>query len=160
MSDREIAKQMIKDAEALAKEGQAKLDALDKSMLRPRHGWYGTNKYGDFRFVIKKEGNGLAIGGSIRLGFCCETLEDLQREGTEFGNFVDDLKLNSEDLKDFEVKPRICKNNGFSAKIDDTDTIAIGNIDNYWYYSLAEAIEIYQKLGQLIATAKRGNNEK
>ena len=146
MSEREIAEKVIKDFKVLVSEAEQKLAELDKPELR--HGWYGVNKYGDFRFVIEKEKDGLAIGGSDCLGLCSEALADLQKEGIEFGNFVDDFKRNSKDLEEFEV-------NDIKVKLDADGDILLSEDGDTIIIEKHGREEFHQNLGQLLAYAKR-----
>ncbi len=142
-NEREIAEKMIADADRMAKEGQAKLDALDKPKLS--HGWYGTNKYGDVRFIVKTESGELANGGCQRLGNCAETLEDIQKEGIEFGNFIDDLKAMAEPLEE-------CLVDGFSVHISfsNNDHVCVGGKN----FLLDKATDLAHKILRVVATAK------
>ncbi len=67
----------------------------------------------------------------------------------------DDLARNSKSLEQFRLIPTGCHYSGFKAKITGVAGFAIGNIDNTWQYNFNEATEIHQKLGQLLAEAKR-----
>lgn len=81
-------------------------------------------------------------------------LGDIATIKTKLGNIFDDLKRNSEDLREFEVIPSGCDRHGFAAKLG-CSCILMGEIGDPWFFCIDEAIEVHQKLGQLIATAKR-----
>ncbi len=75
------------------------------------------------------------------------------------GNWLDDLKRNSKDLREFEVSAQNLVE-GFTARVStdngETPKVVIKIMaTNNWCYTLEKVQEIHQKLGNLIATAKR-----
>ncbi len=77
---------------------------------------------------------------------------------TWLGNIFDDLKRNSEDLREFEVCAHGNSNCVFKATLEGSDNIVIDS-DN-WNYPLEDVVKIHQQLGQIIAFAKRQENKK
>ncbi len=73
-------------------------------------------------------------------------------------NIFDDLKRNSEDLREFEVCAHGNSNCVFKATLEGSDNIVIDS-DN-WNYPLKDVVKIHQQLGQIIAFAKRQENKK
>lgn len=161
MTEREIAEKMIADAKTMAKEGQAKLDTLDKPE-KLKNLDYGFNMTGEPRVFLLKDGkvcaydeNGVqtqANANGPALGKCDSYYAT--------GNVLADLKRNSEDLEDFSVgyedgsdnsKVRCC------IRHDNKIELKVGN--EYFTAGISKHQEIHQKLGQLIAYAKRQQNK-
>ncbi len=145
MSERDIAEKMIADAEKLAAEGKAKLAELDEPELR--HGDYGVGKDKSgrprFRLMIR---NDVYNGESTKNPTNRDPNKDVW-----LGNIFDDLKRNAEDLKEFEVdnlRVVLDKQRGDAM-------VFFKSICSDRTFTINEATEIHQKLGQLIATAKR-----
>ena len=152
-NEREIAEKMIADAERMAKEGRDKLAALDKPELR--HGDYGINSLGCGSIVI---GNGIGAvdhredGISYNLGKS-QNGKYLRVGDSCLGNIFDDLKRNSEDLMEYYVHHPA----RFLIRLE-KDKINFLMYSTEVDISIKQATELHQKLGQLIATAKRKAN--
>ncbi len=153
------------DRQRLIDEGNklnAELANLDKPKLR--HGDYGYGEAKWPRLTLKADSDKMFSAGNN----CCEAEKDeYQNHPTIIlGNIFDDLKRNSEDLEEFEVKSKRTSGK-FRAKLQSVDkygaTQPLGATPELimWletecgHVSIEEAAEIHQKLGQLIATAKR-----
>ncbi len=80
-------------------------------------------------------------------------------------NIFDDLKKNSEDLREFEVNSSIYHNKfscGFSSEPEHPIwlTIKEGGTHHVMHVTLTGITEIHQKLGRIVAFAKRQENKK
>lgn len=157
MKTKEILNKTIKDAQAVIDKAKADMAELDKPKYR--FGDYGTAKLNrnDQTIYIINGGD-----KSMPLTLLPWMSDNEMYYAAEFadihivGNYIDDLKRNEVDLEGFEVTAKCAHDTeGFSAFIDGVVSINIGNIGDIWSYSLDQAIEIHQKLGQLIATYKR-----
>ena len=77
------------------------------------------------------------------------------------GNLTDDLKRNSEDLEEFRVATTCCSSGFLNVLIVESginfNIVKENRIGKC--FTVDEATEIHQKLGQLIATAKRKQSE-
>ena len=160
MNEREIKLAQIEqnqaDRQRLVDEGrklQAELAGLDKP--KQKHGDYKIDKNGVIQFFVKDDETDLIrlcqsrslLFGSAKNYYIFEDKDIIQS-----GNLVDDLKRNSEDLKEFTVFAPCTNTNGFSARLSGDGAYIICRD---WYFTLKELTEIHQKLGQLLATAKR-----
>ena len=145
------------DKQKLIDEGKTladKLAALDKPQLR--HGDYGTAIASSGRLMLKDIGGQWFTAGKE----CCVSPgNDSFGPATILGNIFDDLKRNAEDLWEFEVDLYKDDEDGFAAEYNESDdnrVIGIGDKgEDFWYYTIDQATDIHQKLGQVIAFAKR-----
>ncbi len=158
MNEREIAEKMIADAEKLAADGKAKLEALDR--LKLRHGDYGTTNLGCSWFCAKKCGTlelFSSFGGSGYKGVIETLPKGYTRLGNIIDNIIDDLKQDSMDLTKFKVDKMV-------VSLGEEDNSLVFDLDGENRYScvfsFAELVEIHQKLGQMLATAKRMRGKK
>ena len=124
---------------------KAKLTELDK--LKLRHGDYNIRRY----LMVKADKN-------LRLFWCdnngvCHGDNDI----TPDGNIFDDLERNSEDLEKFKVDALCFSFKGILSTSSASSRINMCTQGAWMNMEIAE--EIHQKLGQLIATAKRKQNE-
>ena len=124
-----------------------------------RHGDYGHYKDGGLWWAWKRQGC-LELFGTIQgSGRPAKLILDKVIDG----NFVDDLERNKVDLKEFRV---VGKNPGDRVVIElYTDKHSIDNTyiciveSGHSHFSLEQAAEIHQKLGQMLAYAKRQSKQ-
>lgn len=158
MNEREILQESIGSHQNAIDKAQAELAELDKpDKPKLRHGDYGYDKSGKFTLVCK-EAEGVLRAGREEGFLECMPIENLDSHLPEtiLGNIFDDLKRNSEDLKKFTVygdnDPE--DNAVFKAEYDGTHIWLASTTDGA-YFEVADIVRIHQKLGQLIATARR-----
>ena len=150
MKDREILEKSIVDHQAAIDVSKKRLAELDKPKLR--HGDYGYN-YGFPRFFYEDNGEMFVINNEI--GIHPELVVIAPKaEYIVAGNIFDDLKRNSEDLERFCVSDRNDKSSFEATKQIDYNSILL-EVHRSGLFGLDKAVEISQKLGQLIAYAKR-----
>jgi len=142
---------------------EAERDGLQKELEKPklRHGDYGYDFEGDPCMSLQlHNGAGCTLHRSRagkKYAYTCKTLNACYVPKVVLGNIFDDLARNQVDLKKFDVEYKA----GYRFHADLTD-------NGIWLlihtgsscYDLDKATEIHQKLGQLIATAKRRQNAK
>ncbi len=142
--------------EVLDKE-RAKEKKPCKCKAELRHGDYGTECDGAQWAVLYRNVQLEVFGNNSGSGIT--TTNTWPTSTRKLGNIFDDLKRNSEDLEEFSMNVRfgeriqVC---AWNKKI----TIHFINKDNPSIhddreFNIDEATEIHQKLGQLLATAKR-----
>ncbi len=146
MNERELLNQSIKDHQSAINVQKARLEALDKPS-GPRHGDYGYDHDG---------------AACLRMLSCYKKQFVVANKDTTFGNdsgvvavpkpvlgnIFDDLKRDSEDLEEF------CTDvHRYFFNFVDFSHAPI-HIAGNWH-TINEAIKHHQKLGQLIATARR-----
>ena len=128
------------------------LAEVEKPKLR--HGDFGYRKDGAPRVALSN-----VCGGKVDRRVGCGSIfsiSEFRGEMSVLGNIFDLLKEWSEDLIDFKA---ICNrhNREFYAQIEDNEiTLQTGGDKGEWCWAtLAEAEEIWHKLGRVIATLKR-----
>ena len=169
MNNGQILKESIEAHEKAIAEAKDKLKALDEPELK--HGdlrlWSGVWP-GCLGIVDKSETQMHMIwpDGDKRSRWLTEEkiLQDSVPAGT-MGDIFDDLNRNSEDLKGFEVdascvdwQKGCCLGIGNASKPDDLVYFSVEPYDKSHkvvHFNLDQATEIHQKLGQIIATARR-----
>jgi len=153
---------------------EAERDGLQKELEKPklRHGDYGYDFEGDPCMSLQlHNGAGCTLHRSCagkKYAYTCKTLNACYVPKVVLGNIFDDLERNSKDLEKFEVKSTHFHGK-FKRKLEfimvrphETGCVNIygENSKDYGTFEREDIIEIYQKLGQLIATAKRRQNAK
>ena len=136
--------------------GKATKKEPKKEKVKLRHGDYGYE--GGLSRILLEAMSGSKFSAGIG---CC-----MPQEGSAIGNptiilgnIFDDLKRNSEDLREFKM--RTYHGGTLVAEIDGGNDIAFTlPITSQASANIKEATEYHQKLGQLIATAKRQETEK
>lgn len=125
--------------------------ALEKKGPEPKTGEYGIHpEYGNCIFIdsirpSKKKTFELSDGD-----FCSNAIVE---DFISFGNIFDDLKRNAVDLEEFAVEYE--GGFKFNGSLSESEGIHLLIHTGSSCYTLKKGIEIHQKLGQLIATAKR-----
>jgi hypothetical protein len=158
MNDRDIALQMIADGKAMIDAAESKLAEIDKPKLR--HGDYGYGGSTGYAFFIKGNGEQASMWGEhqdrLNTSDSAKT-GGRYRNAVLLGNIYDDLKRNSEDLTKFEVSGQYDteEEKTVKAKIGLESRIWLHISTNSSYFNIDTATELHQKLGQLIATARR-----
>ena len=146
-------------ADVLEKE-KAKERKTEKKKCEPKHADYGIYHGCG---LIHLDGNTYWLGTYFKGGksMCepCDFVDDIT------GNLKDDLKRNSEDLREFEVNSSIYHNKfscGFSSEPEHPIwlTIKEGGTHHVMHVTLTGITEIHQKLGRIVAFAKRQENKK
>ena len=155
MKEREILEKSIEEHQTAIGNAIAELAMLDKPKPKLRHGDYGLQSNANILPWIKIYNKIWYLEGNQKNA---SMLPDAAFAGEQVGNLVDDLKRNSEDLEEFEV--HVHHGGTLKARIDtfDNDNDIEFQISSPCHHATAniyEAQEIHQKLGQLIATAKR-----
>ncbi len=151
MKPREIAEKMIKDGKAMISEAEAKLVELDKP--ESRHGskvFYRSSCSKSPRIVLFDSMGVLSTFDEN--GVKCQNMTSSYIALDE-PTIFDDLKRNSEDLTEFEIKSLNGLCNIVEMAIDND-----GDIKTIWdcdYLEQEQAVDFHQKLGQLISTARR-----
>ncbi len=79
---------------------------------------------------------------------------------TDKNNIFDDLKRNAEDLREFDRANQKCGYNKFKVKLCGKAVDFFTSSDGYNCFEINDAVDLHQKLGQLIATAKRDQAKK
>lgn len=146
MKTKEILNKTIKDAQAVIDKAKADMAELDKPKYR--FGDYGTAKVLGVKkvYIVNKQFK--TSIASYPWADDWDMWSDTELTDINIlGNFIDDIKRNEVDLDDFAV-------NWFGAYLWGGD-IRIGEVGDTRPFTLDQAIEIHQKLGQLIATYKR-----
>ena len=146
MNERKILKESINDHQAAIDKAKKELANLDKPKLR--HGEKMTwGQYQDRILLYNKQ--------SELVGYDSSGVQSAYPlPGTYKGTgetIFDDLRRNSEDLKEFEVKGCF----KFKGTVTDDDEIWLYINTGSSVYNLDQVTEIHQKLGQIIAFAKR-----
>ncbi len=123
-----------------------------------KQGDYGLDL--GFLFVAIKDQTGRLIEAKEYDNDCLSA--DIQTiEAVKLGNIFDDLKRNSEDLEEFRVVTTCCSSGFLNVLIVESginfNIVKENRIGKC--FTVDEATEIHQKLGQLIATAKRKQSE-
>ena len=152
----------------------AERDGLQAELDEPelRHGelrcWTGTAKPNHFIVDLSDEDKGphcLWVNEDLRNR---HSKERILNSSAHVSYIFDDLERNSKDLEKFEVKSTHFHGK-FKRKLEfimvrphETGCVNIygENSKDYGTFEREDIIEIYQKLGQLIATAKRRQNAK
>lgn len=148
MSEREILVKQIADG----KDAEQKLAELDKEL---RHGDYGYYADGGLWFVLRRNSS-LEVFGEIE-GQGRQPTKNWPDMKTRLSNFYDDLKRNSVDLKEFKVSAD--GNEKYFYKLITSGANCFIITSDSWMFSLNQLIEINQKTGQVICTAKRCRNK-
>ena len=137
MNERQILEKSIDEHKAAVAKAEGDLEKLSKPELR--HGDYWYSNPGDPRLFIGGEVYGISGSRGMR----GRELEIIT------GNLVDDLKRNKVDLTGFSFDVHTCHFD-LSGKMAHAPVHIAGN-----WHTLDEAIEIHQKLGQMISTIQR-----
>ncbi len=126
-----------------------------------RHGDYGFSDENHPRLYLTDKGKPIHVqADDTFLGADKWFAGKMDEGGIVLGNIFDDLKRNAEDLRGFEIangtkegslKITPWLGSCFEWKIETPSRYTMG-------WTTKELIEIHQKLGQLIATAKREQN--
>lgn len=157
MNEREILNESIDAHQKFIDEDKAKLEALDKPKLR--HGDLWVNNSGNINCFVK-EYNDEMRDCVLLADFVLTNIGSTYMDEPIIGNikdYFDDLKRNAEDLQEFRVankKVDMIKGNGWF----EVERKRFGEY-KIWCpsirFGLEKLTEIHQKLGQLIATARR-----
>ncbi len=139
--------------EASLAESKAKLAELDKPELR--HGDYGFDKDDDGCMVLQLHDgdSGKTLHEShagSRYAYVNEPKGDAFVPKVKLGNIFDDLKALAEPLEEFQI----C-NIKFGLTDANGKLLEIRIDGEMWWLSERDTINLHQKLGRLIATAKR-----
>ncbi len=156
-TERQVAEDMIDKAAEMAAEGRRRLDELDE--LKLRHGDYGTAQ-GFPHIIMADQGGGLHEAGCAYMCRISAHENDPPLAQSEvLGNIFDDLRRNSEDLEEFKTLGRGCYSDGLRVRYDNDLAISLKLSGNdgrsQLWFALDQIEDIHQKLGQIIATAKR-----
>ena len=138
MNEKQILEQSIADHQKAIDKAKSELSALDKPKLR--HGDYGLHGNSGDNW-IKLEDEIRWIGHENYLGH--SGIPESNFVDNKVGNLIDDLKAMSEPLDRTSV-------DGFVMEVIN-DRVIIGGRR----FLVDQAVEFRQKLGQLITTAKR-----
>ena len=135
-------------------------EELDKTKLRSwDYGVLSPASNGDFRFFLQQDGKIKAYTPSGCVGaHDAEICRDIY---TIFGNLKADLERNSKDLKKFKVVDTY--GDTFVQKWYDDYLCIRSSVEGktlHMHLAFDGMVEFHQKLGQLIATAKRRQNAK
>jgi len=155
------AKDNAIESQKVLDEAKAKLEALPKPI---------QIRTGDYGYGYKSRIGWLAVSGT-RVFLDNGEIEDWEgglSEAVRFGNTFDDLERNNEDLSDFDIIP---KNESDSLltigrTFNPVDwvhlNISVNGTCKYESIHLnpEEAVLVHQKLGQIIATARRKSSLK
>ncbi len=124
------------------------------------YGYYHGYKSDPVIFVKKKARNDELIIVNTE-GVCDFSLTDYnKKESIILGNIFDDLKQNAEDLKEFEVGYKDKSNDSKVKFVLLKDGIQMKVGHEYFTTALKQFEKLHQKLGQLIASAKRREDKK
>lgn len=144
--------------EAVIEKVKVKEKKCEKYEPKLRHGDYGHYESGGFWWAWERKGFlelfGTVEGSGRRIQ---DTIQDTRSDIVKDGNHVDDLERNSQDLEEFEMQTA----GGGILQIKQRNfcTGEAGvrfNIDGFHATAaLNQAIEIHQKLGQVVAYVKR-----
>ena len=148
---------------------EAERDGLQKELEKPklRHGDYGYDFEGDPCMSLQlHNGAGCTLHRSCagkKYAYTCKTLNACYVPKVVLGNIFDDLERNSKDLEefritDFEDDAYRARWNGSYLDIETTRGLLCDR--QHMHLALDGMVEFHQKLGQLIATAKRRQNAK
>jgi hypothetical protein len=157
MNKTEELKQKLEQAKKDKESIQENIDWLEKKLAEAekpklRHGdWWMK---GDSLHIYMKEHHGRDF---VAIGDCILTKIGSSYGGEPIlGNIIDDLKRNAEDLEKFDVYGGGTR---LFIRLQDNDIVFdIGGFTSTMH-KINKATEIHQKLGQLIATAKRKQHE-
>jgi len=162
-NEREILNKTITDTQAALDKAIADLANLDKPIFR--FGDYGTatknidNKKINIIYKQYESGSETSFPwNSDEECFSDDELSNIQI----FGNCIDDMKRNQADLKEFEISGQYDKTDHKTliCRQSNNDMINIYIHTGSSNFTLDQAIEIYQKLGQVIATKQRSLKSK
>ncbi len=154
MNTRNKLEKIVEDLQEKLTKTQQELAELDEPKLR--HGDYGTRPENTYFVCIQSN-----IRGKLEYANECGLVQDSDlTQPLISGNIFDDLKRNSEDLRDWhspEAEGKgVVQKESIIMRLKGPD-IWLGTCGNSAWYTLDQATEIHQKLGRLIATAKRRN---
>jgi len=139
---KDILDKLIKSHQESIDKANAELAKLDEPKLKLRHGDYGHDVE-DF-ICLGQDIYWLDCGGKAQ-----GTFESFINKNTEvFGNIVDDLKRNGEDLRRFELGGN---SYGFNSE-------GLASVQVYiagTYHTIDEAVQFHKDFGQMLATAQR-----
>ena len=141
------------------REEQGRLEAeleAEREKTSLRHGDYGYDIKGDPTLVVTKNRGGKLVRCSLEKGGGLQDMEfDYSNDliATVTGNLVDDLKAMQSPLEEFKTKD----------KHGDNGEVLLGVLGNTIHFrfgtgmifEIEQAQEIHQKLGRVLATAKR-----
>jgi hypothetical protein len=137
-----------------------------KSAPQLRHGDYGrcwNERNGARRVFIKNKGDGLVAANEYGTCIDADEVEGYKDNYIILGNIFDDLARNAEDLERFRAKSTYDSRYPGSVEF----IKCMGSNDGFNIYTeggctfnTADLVEIHQKLGRLIATAKRRKGAK
>lgn len=149
MKERQILEESIENHKQAIATAESKLAELDKPELKDGdYGMETVNSYGEHFWLYLR-----GVTHWLTGRFC--DISDRQPDNFVpycLGNLVDDLKRNSEDLEKF----KFCDTRGDCGVLEIIDKdIWVGTDRLQNLYSIRQATEIHQKLGQILATAKR-----
>lgn len=154
--DAEIAKEMIKKGKAMIAEAESKLAELEESKPELRHGDYGIDECG-CGFVLTLQSSQDKFFYSDGCGQT-DALNHASGHAVQ-GNIFDDLKRNSEDLnRTGDIYSKNGKTHA-NASIEPDGKIYMW-ASNSSNFEVEIAEKFHQKLGQVIATAKRKEAKK
>lgn len=117
-----------------------------------RHGDYGCDENGRLSW-IKIYGNVWWLDGRQKTPSGCEESSFVKEKKGNIKDIFDDLERNKVDLEEFEKASS--RTNGNIKFHIDADPHLIWFESECGYFNIEEATKIHQKLGQMIATAKR-----
>ncbi len=159
-TEREITEKMIEDGKVMIAEAETKLAELDEPALL--HGDYGIDPGNQNKPFFYNKPKRSSAGFSDKKGGVEYSNGDfnshhyISKRAIIFGNIFDDLERNSKDLKEFNRRDLGRKRgNKLTVYIDDNNEVCLDTNDNCIIFEDREVIVFHQKLGQLIATAKR-----
>ena len=155
--DRKIALDAVESA---AKKEIARLEAeLDKPKLRPVHGSKLKVRFGHESRIALYDTNGTLRGFDIVRKTFWEAATDKNYITLDEPTIFDDLKAMSEPLTEFEVFAGN-KTQGFEAIIQNKSSAFLSIADSgKWCFSLKNLVDIHSKLGRLIVTVKKEQND-
>lgn len=131
-----------------------------ESKPKLRHGDYGYDHTGRPCMSLKIQGEDTSTTKPQRrasnlYAYPYDLHTDIFEVRTVLGNIFDDLKRNSQDLREFEVDHL----NVILSKQFGTDVVLFKSICSNRTFTIDEAIKFHQKLGQMLATAQREQND-
>lgn len=159
MNEKEIAEKMIKEARKVIDEAEAKLKELDKPEFK--HGDFRVSGTGFWQLYLKEIGGGMRIASKHHLfsgNLGDYSIIDKPACSGNIHDYFDDLKRNAVDLEEFDGWYPSGENRMIVRLVGKTSGLVEFCIDKALFSAdLDEAVKIHQKLGQLIATARRRN---
>ncbi len=156
---KEILENTIKESQAVIDKAVAELAELGKPVPDSKHGDYGIDDKGDACMALDRnnEGGEKAVCSLLRGG----GLQDMDRvckkkwlPGVIYGNLVDDMERNSQNLQRFSVDSGGIEGAFEAHLLSDFSGLRIDAPQAY-IYTIDESIKIHQNFGQMIATAQR-----